>query len=63
VLVRNKLGKVVAKPSYAVSINPGWSQVDALNIDTEYNPNSELWAPPIKEDVHIGSYNKFVRGR
>jgi YD repeat-containing protein len=63
VWTENRQGKRVLKPSYSVSVNPGWSKADALNLDTEFNPNSELWTPPVKEDIDVACYRKFTRGR
>jgi hypothetical protein len=63
VWTENKMGKRVLKPSHSVSINPGWSVVDELGIDAEYNPTSELWQAPVAAEIHYPSYNKFARGR
>lgn len=46
VMERNRLGKMVTKPSYSASINPGWSRSDQTNEDITYSPHSELWSPP-----------------
>jgi hypothetical protein len=63
VWTENKQGKRVLKPSFSVSVYPGWSQVDELGIDAEYNPTSDLWEAPVKQEIHYPSYSKFARGR
>lgn len=57
---RNKIGKMVRKPSHSVSLNPGWSREDRTG-----NPTLQVdrWGFVEEPEVDPQCFNKYGRGR